>query len=125
MEKGNATSLILPQSFGLGRTKLPKPDGNGCELEMHTNCWTVTSRGIILGIVATTEGHKSFVKLGETGRERKLVQVPIEGSTVQDGKVIEAGATKRPSLVSFQADDPALVRIKTDQVYTRGCPGSR
>ena len=84
------------------------------------NCFTATSRGIATGITSTP----THIDLGETGRSRRLVRVPVEGAQMESGRIVAAGATRQPSLVAPKAGDPAIVRVKTDQVYTRGCPGN-
>ncbi len=84
------------------------------------NCFTATARGIVAGITLTTP---TTLDLGEAGRSRRLVRVPVEGARVDAGRVVEAGATRRPSLVAPKDDGLMVVRVKTDKVYTRGCPG--
>ncbi len=94
---------------------------------MTTNCYTATAAGVAPGITLTPQSSPpgvQSVSLGEVGRARRLTLVPVLGARIDGGRLGLGGATKRPSIEAFQPGDAVLARVKTDQTYTRGCPGS-
>lgn len=94
------------------------------------NLYTATSRGLVPGI--EIDHSTSCVRLGESGRERVEVWIPVAAGIEREnvaGRIRIGLAAVRmsgpyPSFVEYRPGTPEMVRVRTESVYTRGSPGS-
>lgn len=80
--------------------------------------YTATTGGLTPGL-AIMEGK---LTLGETGRQRRRIDIPASIDRYTDvGAIVQAGLNWR--IEAGTATDSAVVRVRTECVYTRGATG--
>lgn len=84
--------------------------------------YTATPGGLQPGILIPLLG----LRLGETGRERRCVQVAADAAllgTRAETATLQILGERSLRLDPGPGGDAVVVRTRTDVVYTRGCPG--
>jgi len=82
--------------------------------------FTATRTGLSAGL----EVRGGVVVLGESGRSRREVRVAADPGL--GSRPVVAGVVRRGDVVSLTPGEPGdavVVRVRTEEAYTRGCPG--
>ena len=82
---------------------------------------TATRTGLQYGV----QVHNNILTLGQSGRARREIRIPVDpsmGRQPEVGSVTVSG--NRLQIGPGEAKDAVVVRVRTEAIYTRGCPGT-